>query len=305
MSSIKEQIIQKARDLNIDKIGFAEIAELNDAKVISQQLYEQERFANCNYLFNNLSYRANPKLLMPAAKSAIAFAVNYFTDLHHSPEAKGKISRHAWGRDYHGILREKANAMKEFIKEKFDEDSFISIDGGKVFEKLWAERCGIGWQGKNSLLITREYGSWVFLGVIFTSLEIEPEDPHPNLCGSCNKCRSSCPNNAIIADKIVDIRKCIAFLTIEDRKNEYWQADSKSAGYLYGCDLCQDVCPFNQKILHSNHSDFQAVNSESFIEPEAVLQFTKDDFDNRFRDSSIKRIGVKKLQANATNIIKE
>lgn len=299
MGDVKQRIKDYAKEIGVDKIGFAKLEKLSEVRAISEELFENEYFANCNYLYKNLDAREDPSLLLPSGKTMIAIALNYYTEIKHNPEDTGKISRHAWGEDYHIHVKSKARLIADFLTENFSAECFVSVDGGKVFEKVWAERCGIGWQGKNSLLITKEFGSWVFLGVIITSLEIEPDAPHPNLCGKCERCIKSCPNSAIRKEKIIDIRRCIAYLTIEDRKNLYFNDNTQLSDFIYGCDVCQNVCPYNRRGKTTHITGFKPINNEIKVDISEIDELSKEEFENRFAASSIKRIGLKKIKANA------
>lgn len=301
MLDIKQQIINKAKELQIDKIGFAKAGYLPKEKEVSIEAYSKGYFADKKYLYDNLELKYDLSKLLPEAKTVIATAVNYYTPCKHT-EPVGKISRHAWGRDYHNLLRSKIKQISQFIEENFNAQNFISIDGGKVFEKVWAERCGIGWQGKHSIIITPEFGSWVFLGIIITSLEIEPDIPHKDLCGTCRKCIDTCPNAAIAADKTIDLRKCIAYLNIEQKINDS-TPNSNFEGYIYGCDICQEACPYNRHPQSTLISDFYPINGETNLHPEKIMNFSKDEFNIRFAESSIKRVGLNKMKSNAVNLI--
>ncbi len=300
MGNIKQEIIDFSIELEIDKIGFAKVDSLEFESEISLQSFKKGYFANKDYLIKNIKEKSNPKLLLENAKSVIAIAVNYNTSFLHSDNQTGKISRHAWGDDYHQIVKNKSNEIANFLKTNYSANCFISVDGGKVFEKIWAERCSIGWIGKNSLIISPEFGSWIFLGIIFTSLVIEPDPPHKNLCGACQKCINSCPNQAIVSDKIIDIRKCIAFLNIEDKKSEYININTNLSGYIYGCDICQNVCPYNKNRPISKIKEFTPRNNDISLKNDYLQNLDKEQFDKRFNNSSIKRIGLDKIKSNTS-----
>ena len=258
-----------------------------------------------NYLYDTIPHRENPDLLLENAKTVIALAMNYYTPFKHDEMPNfGKISRYAWGNDYHTIIKPKLIELSEFIKTEFESNTFLSLDGGKVFEKIWAERAGLGWQGKHSLLITPEFGSWVFLAIIITDLELVPDEQMPNHCGDCNLCVSACPNNAIVSPKIIDTRRCIAYQTIEDRKYLYQGENLTRSGYLYGCEICQNICPWNKSPIDTNVAEFYPRNNETEISLIKVQEMDAKTFNSRFVNSPIKRIKLGKLMDNAVNILR-
>ncbi len=303
MINTKQKIINTALSLGFDKIGFAKSCIISDAAEVSKQSYNNGYFADMNYLYDTISIRENPALLLENAETVIALAVNYYTPFDHSNNKYfGKLSRYAWGDDYHTIIRPKLIELSNFIKTEFNSNTFLSLDGGKVFEKIWAERAGLGWQGKHSLLITPEFGSWVFLAIIITDLIIEPDKSMPNQCGNCNLCINSCPNNAIVQSKIIDTRRCIAYQTIEDRKYLYQDLTLSRAGYLYGCEICQNVCPWNNKPQNTSILSFSPRNNETEISIQEIINMDNTAFNNRFNNSPIKRIKLPKLIDNCRKL---
>lgn len=304
MINKKKQIIDSALSLGFDKIGFAKCCTLSDAADVSRQSYDNGYFADMNYLHETIPLRENPSLLLENSKTIIALAINYYTPFQHTESPHyGKISRYAWGDDYHTIIKPKLIELSDFIRNEFDANTFLSLDGGKVFEKIWAERAGIGWQGKHSLLITPDFGSWVFLAIIITDLEIEPDEPMPNRCGECNLCITSCPNNAIVSSKIIDTRKCIAYQTIEDRKNLYQDENLTRSGYIYGCEICQNICPWNKTPQSTDNPDFKPRNNETELHILDMNDMDNDSFNIRFNNSPIKRIKLKKLRDNCLKLL--
>lgn len=303
MTNTKQQIIDSALSFGFDKIGFAKCSTISDAAEVSRQSYDNGYFADMNYLHETIPLRENPSLLLENAKTIIALAVNYYTPFQHteSPDY-GKISRYAWGDDYHSIIKPKLIALSEFIRTELDANTFLSLDGGKVFEKIWAERAGLGWQGKHSLLITPEFGSWVFLAIIITDLELEPDEPIPNRCGECTLCITSCTNNAIVSPKIIDTRKCIAYQTIEDRKYLFQDVSLTRSGYIYGCEICQNVCPWNKCPQITTNPEFEPRNYETEIPVKDINEMDNASFNIRFDNSPIKRIKLKKLRDNCLKL---
>jgi epoxyqueuosine reductase len=302
--SIKDSIIKKSKDLGFSKIGFASVRKLEREADFLQLWHDNNYSAGMDYIIRNKEFRADPTIVLPEAKTVIALAYNYYKSANRK-SGIGKISRHAWGEDYHTVVKTKIREFASYIESVNGEGFkyFISLDGGKAFEKRWAEIAGIGWQGKHSLIINKEYGSWSFLGLIICNLDVEYDEEHKNHCGACRKCIEACPTGAIVADKVVDARKCLSFLTIEDRKNMFSDNFNSSANYIYGCDICQEVCPWNRKAKISEDPAFEPINDETELATERIIGMHNDDFKIRFENSPILRIKLKKLKSNAEALI--
>ncbi|HKM65650.1 MAG TPA: tRNA epoxyqueuosine(34) reductase QueG [Candidatus Acidoferrum sp.] len=216
--------------------------------------------------------RRNLALIQENLRSAIVCALNYNTNLPYSVDAaaasnsepRGWISRYAWGRDYHEVLWEKLNALAAFLGERFPEPfaARAYADTGPVAERVFAKHAGLGWLGKNTLLLNESLGSWFFLGVILTSLDLTPslapaEAPPADLCGNCRQCLDACPTGALVEPYVLDARRCISYLTIELRGNIPEEFREAMGRHVYGCDICQDVCPFNRKAPATALAEFQ------------------------------------------------
>ena len=255
-----------------------------------------------------MAWMANPKRqdvrsLMPEARSLICVALNYYTPHQHSEDpCDGKISRYGWGRDYHKVMGKKLKALSNWLQER---DSKIVtryyVDTAPIQDKFWAQQAGIGWVAKNGNVITREYGSWVFLGEILTNLDLEPDRPHTQHCGTCTRCLDACPTNAIAEPFVVDANRCIAYHTIENRAEELpSQIASSLSGWVAGCDICQDVCPWNQSFAkETDITDFQPYPANISPKLKDLAKIEERDWDRRFRGSALRRIKPKMLRRNA------
>ena len=232
--------------------------------------------------------RMNIKKLMPEARSVVVVAHNYFTPVIRDDESDyAKISRYAWGKDYHKIMKKKLKKMLSELKILDpDLEGRICVDTAPIMEKLWAEQAGIGWQGKHTNIITREYGSWIFLGEILINKEVEYDSPATDMCGSCTRCISACPTDAIHAPYQLDANKCISYLTIE-----YWgkpipdQFIEKFSGYVFGCDICQDVCPWNKYQKETDESEYSPLEENINPRFEILQDLTESQFKTRFKKS--------------------
>jgi epoxyqueuosine reductase len=250
--------------------------------------------------------RVDPSAIFPAARSMVVVALNYYTPHEHEqlPDA-GKISRYAWGDDYHDVLKEKLSELLIWIKTESPEaDGKICVDTAPVMDKAWAVRAGLGWLGKHSNVITKEYGSWVFLGEILLNLELEYDDePVDDHCGSCTACLDACPTQAIVEPYVVDSNACLSYATIELRTPELpGDISSNLNGWLYGCDICQDVCPWNRFEKPTSETRFEPRNAETALGVDQVLEMSQEDFSARFRRSAMKRTKISGLQRNARHL---
>jgi len=211
--------------------------------------------ADMQYMERNQEKRQDIRNVMENANSVIVLSHSYFNDDDsYTPKRlkyDGKIARFAMGADYHKVVLKKLKELARLILEQYpDSTNKCYVDTGPILEKQWAVRSGIGWQGKNSLIINRKYGSNFFIGIIITTLELEPDQPIKDYCGTCTKCLDDCPTKAIVKPKVVDGNKCISFWTIETKTATIPEETRKNiSGWAYGCDICQDVCPWNKKVV--------------------------------------------------------
>jgi len=247
--------------------------------------------------------RRDVRQIVPEARSVIAVALNYYTP--HQPSGdrdRAKISRYAWGRDYHKVLHGRLKRFVAALNGQFGGHTFRFYgDTGPVQDKAWAEQAGLGWIGKNGNLITRQYGSWVFLGEIITDLALMPDGPHTAHCGTCDRCIEACPTGAIAAPHVVDANRCIAYHTIENRDDTLPEAiRDRLGGWVAGCDICQDVCPWNQRFAQpTDVADFTP-RPENLDPPLAELAtLTDEEWDRRFTGSALRRIKAPMWRRNA------
>lgn len=256
------------------------------------------------YMASGRDARLDPTALLPSARSVISLALNYWQP--GSPELPGggKISRYAWGRDYHKVLGGRLRALRRGLEAHFPGvESWGGSDAVPILEKVWAQRAGLGWIGKNGNLITRQYGSWVFLATLLTSLELEPDAPHPDRCGRCEACLPACPTGAIVSPQVVDARRCLSYLTIEHRGPWPEAHEGESAGWLFGCDLCQEVCPWSQRFATQSATPDFSPRPE--ILGEGAGSWAAADpgrWDARTQGSAMRRAGPEQLARNAEQV---
>lgn len=302
MSQISPTLIREhAMSLGFHKIGIAGLDHDDRAEKKLQTWLDRGYQADMEWMAR--PQRQNVRLLMPEARSVLSVALNYYTDHQHSPDPKiGKISRYAWGRDYHRIMHKKLKTLCQWLESQYPEiKTCYYADTAPIQDKVWAERSGLGWIAKNGNLITKDYGSWVFLGEVVTNLELPPDPPHTQHCGSCTRCLEACPTGAIVQPFVVDANRCIAYHTIENRSPELPPEITQNlGGWVAGCDICQDVCPWNQRFAQpTDVADFQPY-PENLEPPLAELaNITEAEWDRRFTGSALRRIKPPMLRRNA------
>ncbi len=287
-----EKINAKARALGFTHVGIAGATRLDAEAERLNEWLARGYHGTMGWMARDPGRRVNPTVLLPGALSVIAVAMNYYTPHRHADDAAtGKISRYAWGDDYHEILTSRLQELWSWLQREFPGvRGRSSVDSGPVMDKVWAERAGIGWIGKHTNVITPDRGSWVFLGELITTLELEPDPPATDHCGSCTLCLEACPTGAIVQPYVVDSNLCLSYLTIEYRGEIPDGLKPELDGWIFGCDICQDVCPWNRKFaVETAESGFQP--REGNLNPvlSELEAMTKEQFSERFRSSPILR----------------
>ena len=253
-----------------------------------------------SYMENHFDKRLDPTKLVDGAKSVISLSLNYYSDELQLDKAAPKISRYAFGEDYHSVIKSKLKCLIESIQENIGEVCGRAfVDSAPVLDKAWARKSGLGWIGKNSNLINKKAGSFFFLAELIIDLDLEYDiAPAKDHCGTCTKCIDACPTEAIVAPYVVDGSKCISYLTIELKNEIPSEFKGKMDNWMFGCDICQDVCPWNKfSVLHTEpsfipHQDLLGINSAEWQE------FTQDTFNKVFKNSAVKRTKYKGLKRN-------
>lgn len=245
--------------------------------------------------------RINPSTVLPGVKSIISVALNYYTPAKHvGRPGYGKISRYAWGTDYHTLMEQMLNELDDRVKRLAPEaQTKRYVDTGPVLEKVWAERAGIGWIGKHTNVISRSIGSWLFIGEILTTLELEADTPATDHCGTCTACIEACPTGAILEGRILDASACISYWTIEHRGEIKEEFSGKFENWIFGCDICQDVCPWNRFQKESSIIEFQPRLGETDLSLSTVGLMSEQEFKARFESSPVLRTKLEGLQRNA------
>ncbi len=248
MSFLLSKLQSFQRELNIDLIGVAKAEHLIKDEIIFKDWLDNNYYADMNWIKNNFDKRTNPKLLFPNTKSVIVIGMNYFNNIQQEKTDNLLVSKYVTKIDYHKFLKQKLFLLLKKMQQSDDSiEGKVCVDTAPIFEKAWGIKAGLGWRGKNSLLITEEYGSWIFLGVLLVNVEFDKYSKEKaNKCGDCNLCIESCPTNAILNGNQIDARKCISYWTVENNDEKIPQ-NIKLNNWIYGCDICQNICPYNIK----------------------------------------------------------
>ena len=306
---LSTRIKERALELGFHKVGIVTAAPLASERVRLEEWLRRGFHGEMSWMARDSERRTNPRLVMPDARSIVVVALNYFTPHKHdsSDHAHGKISRYAWGDDYHDVVGSKLKELLAWIKEECPGAAGKTcVDIQPLMDKAWAVRAGLGWIGKHTNLITRDYGSWVFIGELLLNLElqydtVEAEDH----CGTCTLCIEACPTEAITEAYVVDSNRCISYATIELRAPEIpEQVATNLDGWLYGCDICQDVCPWNRFEQPTAETRFEPREGNVSANLSDLLALTHDEYAVRFRRSALKRAKLTGLQRNARALLK-
>ena len=296
------EIRHRALQLGFHKIGIARAGPLDGESQRLDEWLSRGYHATMDWMAAGRDKRIDLQLVLPGARSLLAVAMNYYAPVEHSGEpSTGKISRYAWGDDYHPILGRRLDELLAFIRTRRPEAAGkVYVDTGPVMEKAWAQRAGLGWIGKHTNLITEELGSWVFLGEIILDLELEYDDPGIDRCGSCTLCIEACPTQAIVEPYVVDSNLCISYLTIEHRGPISPALGEKFDRWIYGCDICQDVCPWNIKFSKpAGNAEFYPREGNLAPDLSELASLSPGEFTSRYRKSPIKRAKRDGLSRNA------
>ena len=298
---LSENIKQRALFEGFNKVGIVGAESLEDEGRRLKEWLARGHHGEMRWMARDVHKRIDPREIFPQARSVVVVALNYFTPHQHQQSpATGKVSRYAWGDDYHDVVKEKLVSLLEWIKEQEPRaDGKVCVDIQPVMDKAWAVRAGLGWLGKHSNVITQEHGSWVFIGELLLNLDLEHDRERvEDHCGTCTLCIDACPTAAITEPYVVDSNKCISYATIELRAPELPE-EMDLAGWLYGCDVCQDVCPWNRFEQATSEARFEPREGNVDVELDEVLEFTPESYAARYRGSAMKRAKLTRLQRNA------
>lgn len=304
--SLTDKIKSKAAELGFCKVGIARAVELEEEGNLLREWLSRNYHGSMEWMAKNVDKRIDPRQVLPNAQSVVAAAMNYYTEEQHSSESDvGKISRYGWGEDYHNVMTPRLEKLLDFIKSEVPSVSGkVYVDTGPVMDKVWAARAGVGWEGKHTNVISREFGSWIFLGEIILDIGLEYDEPSADYCGTCTRCIDACPTQAIVEPYVLDSNLCISYLTIEHKGDIPDTLGSRFENWIYGCDVCQDVCPWNQKF--AKPTDEVAYSPrEGNLSPKLgeLAGMSEAEFRERFRRSPVKRTKHEGLIRNVKTVL--
>lgn len=297
---IKEQ----AAKLGFMSCGVAKAERLDDDAVRLERWLNNGYNGKMQYMERYFDMRVDPRELVPGAKSVITLLFNYYPDTEQQADAP-KIAKYAWGKDYHYVIKDKLKTLLQYIRQEIgDVQGRGFVDSAPVLEKAWAVKSGLGWVGKNANLLTKHSGSFFFVATLISDLELMPSEPFStDHCGTCTKCIDACPTDAIVSPTVVDGSKCISYFTIELKDavipGEY---HDKLNGWMFGCDICQDVCPWNRFSKPHNEPEFTPVNEVLDMSLQEWEQMTEDTFAKLFGKSALKRTKLQGVKRNISAI---
>ena len=286
------------------RLGFSSCG-ISKARFLSEEADNFEKWltkgyqGSMSYLEKNIDKRLDPRLLVPGSKSIISLSYNYFPPKKLIEENNFIISKYAYGKDYHKVLKKKLKKLFASIREKIGKiEGRVFVDSAPIHERAWAKLSGLGWVGKNSLLINKNKGSYFFLAEIICDLELEYDEPVLNRCGSCTRCIDACPTDAITEAQVIDAKKCISYLTIENKENIPEELSGSLTDSIFGCDICQDVCPWNKRSTPHNEKEFLPNKELQKLKRKDWIELTEETFNKIFEGSAVKRTKYKGLTRN-------
>lgn len=291
-------IKEEAKRLGFLSCGISKAAFLEGEASRLESWLNNNMHGQMSYMENHFDKRLDPRLLVDGARSVISLVLNYFPSEFQNEDSY-KISKYAYGEDYHFVIKDKLKELLQFIQTEIGEvNGRAFVDSAPVLDKAWAAKSGLGWIGKNSNLITQKVGSFYFIAELIIDLELEYDSPTTDHCGSCKACLDACPTEAIVAPYVVDGSKCISYFTIELKDNLPTEMKGKFDDWIFGCDVCQDVCPWNRFSKPHNEPRFQPNDEILQFSKSDWEEITQDTFQKVFKNSAVKRTKLSGLQRN-------
>jgi len=288
-----------AKELGFSFCGISKAAFLKDEAPRLEEWLKRGYQGKMSYLENYFDKRLDPTLLVPGAKSVVSLLYNYYPKKDLAENSELKIAKYAYGEDYHFVVKEKLKEFLDRITEAVGEiNGRAFVDSAPVMERAWAQRSGTGWIGKNSLLLNKQMGSFFFLAELIIDLELDYDNPTKDYCGTCTACMDACPTDAIAEPYVVDGSKCISYFTIELKEQIPAEVKGKFENWIFGCDICQDVCPWNRFASPGQEARFQPQPELEGMTKADWLEVTEEVFKKLFSDSAVKRAKLEGLKRN-------
>lgn len=295
-----EFIQQKAKELGFDDCGFAKAEELTQEKEILKEWLHHKMNGNMHYMANHFDKRVNPSKLVEGAKSVIVLLSNYTPSEQQKHPDSPKIARYAYGQDYHHVIKDKLKTLYNYIKEEVypSVEGRYFVDSAPVLERSLAVKAGLGWIGKNTHLIHKKLGSYVFISELIINLELPTTTPIKEACGGCNRCIDACPTQALVSPGKLDARRCISYLTIENREDIPEEFINKMQNRVFGCDICQEVCPWTWKSRPHHIEELKPNPTILELSKDQWKNLTSEQFSKVFKKSAVKRAKYSGLKRN-------
>ncbi len=294
-------IKEEAHRLGFSFVGFSKADFLEEEAPRLEKWLKEKQHGEMSYMENNFDKRLDPRLLVEGSKSVISLLYNYYSDQKQSDPTAPKISTYAYGEDYHFVIKRKLKSLLHFIQDNVGQvDARVFTDSAPVLDRAWAKKAGLGWIGKNANLINKNQGSYFFIAEIILDLDLIYDSPVQDYCGSCTKCIDACPTGAIIQPYVVDGSKCISYFTIELKEAIPQEVKGKMDNWMFGCDICQQVCPWNSFSLQHNEPAFNPHPDLLSMTKGDWEDLQEDTFKELFRKSAVKRTKFSGLKRNIT-----
>jgi len=296
----KRKIVDQALSLGFTQIGFSKAVRLDEQEAQLSEWLNKGYHGKMAYMENHFEMRLDPRKLVPGSKTVISLLFNYFPAETQKDPSAPKIARYAYGEDYHFVLKDKLKSLMHFIEDEIAPvNGRCFVDSAPVMERTWAHRSGLGWLGKNTLLIHPKKGSYFFLAELIIDLAFEQDDPIKDHCGTCTKCIDACPTDAISpSGYLLDASKCISYFTIELKEAIPTEHEGKFENWMFGCDICQEVCPWNRFSKEHNEVSFVPKKELMEMNKNEWLEITEEVFKKVFRKSPVKRTKYEGLKRN-------
>ncbi len=309
MDSQKLKNSQKVKEI-AEQLGF-QFCGISKAEFLEEEAPRLENWLNQNYhgkmgyMANHFDKRLDPTKLVEGAKSVVSLLYNYYPSEPLDQSDNYKIAKYAYGQDYHHVIKSKLKDFMHLIQEQIGEvGGRVFVDSAPVMERQWAAKSGLGWLGKNSLLLNKQMGSFFFIAELILDIELTPDGPMKDYCGTCTQCMDACPTDAIVANQVVDASKCISYLTIELKDEIPKEFSEKMDDWMFGCDICQDVCPWNRFSQAHNEPKFEPATQLANMKKAEWRELTQEVFNEIFKKSAVKRTKYTGLKRNIAFLTK-
>jgi len=303
--SRKEALIRKAKEFGFAQVGVSQAGFLEGEASRLEEWLKRGYAGEMGYLERNVDMRLDPRKLVPGAKTVVSLLFNYHTEKGPTDAESPRIATYAYGKDYHHVLKWKLKELMKWAQSEWGEIAGrVFVDSAPVHERAWAAKSGLGWVGKNSLLLNQKMGSFFFIAEMILDIELEPDGPTSDHCGSCTRCIDACPTGAIIQPEVVDGSKCISYFTIELRGAIPEPIHRHLAPWVFGCDICQDVCPWNRHAQQHEEAEWNPHEKLLSMNRKDWEEMTEETFNEVFRGTAVKRAGYEGIMRNVQSAFK-